>query len=143
MTALAAAYSSLRTLADRFLRLRRWVRVLLVAAVAVVAIPTACAGWFFTAAIHYIYYDRDNLPDIQTLIRFDCPAIGHIYDRNGVPLVELSTEHRIIVQYNGIPSIARDAILAAEDKNFFSHGGVDYSRIPRIFQRVRIGAVLT
>jgi len=143
MTGLAGAYSALRTLPARFLLLRRWVRVVLVTAVAVVAIPAACAGWLFTAAIHYVYFDRDNLPDIQTVIRFDCPAIGHIYDRNGVPLVELSTEHRIVVQYSDIPPIARDAILAAEDKNFFSHGGVDYSRIPRIVEKVRVGAVLT
>jgi hypothetical protein len=37
-------------------------------------------------------------------------------------LAEFSKEHRRIVCYNEIPPIVRDAILAAEDKNFFSHG---------------------
>jgi penicillin-binding protein 1A len=133
----------LQVLAARFQRLRSWTRVLVLAVAAAVAIAVACAGTLLAAGIHYIYFDRDNLPEIQTFVRFDCPAIGHIYDRKGVPLVELSTEHRIIVQYSDIPPIVRDAILAAEDKNFFSHGGVDYSRIPRIFEKVRIGAVLT
>ncbi|MGA3209845.1 MAG: transglycosylase domain-containing protein [Terriglobales bacterium] len=94
-------------------------------------------------ALHYVYLDRSNLPDIGAFVRFEFPAIGHVYDANGQPLIELAKEHRQIVQYGDIPPVVRDAILAAEDKNFFSHNGVDYTRIPRVLSKVRIGALLT
>jgi penicillin-binding protein 1A len=93
--------------------------------------------------LHHIYLDRTNLPDIGPFARFEFPAIGHVYDTNGQPLIELAREHRQIVQYGDIPSIVRNAILAAEDKNFFSHNGVDYSRIPRVLQTIRFGTLAT
>src|SRR4051812_8486753 len=114
-----------------------------------IGVATVAVGIFVTATvllavtIHFIYFDRTNLPDVEAFIRFDSSTVGHIYDRNGTQLAEFSREHRRIVQYNEIPAIVRDAILAAEDKNFFSHGGVDYSRIPRVIQTVRVGTILT
>jgi penicillin-binding protein 1A len=93
--------------------------------------------------VHYIYFDRSGLPDIEPFVRLEFPAVGHVYDFNGQPLIELAREHRHIVQYADIPPIVRNAILAAEDKNFFSHNGVDYSRIPRVLSKVRIGTLLT
>ncbi len=94
-------------------------------------------------ALHYVYFDRTNLPDIEPFARFEFPAIGHLYDTNGQPLIELARERRQIVQYGDIPPIVRNAILAAEEKNFFSHNGVDYSRIPRVLQKVRVRALVT
>jgi len=93
--------------------------------------------------LHHVYLDRTNLPDIGPFARFEFPAIGHVYDINGQPLIELAKEHRQIVQYRDIPPIVRNAILAAEDKNFFSHNGVDYSRLPRVLQTVRFGTLAT
>jgi len=95
------------------------------------------------AGLCHVYFDRTNLPDIEPFARFEFPAIGHVYDTNGQPLIELAKEHRQIVQYEDIPPIVRNAILAAEDKNFFSHNGVDYSRIPRVLSKVRFGTLLT
>ena len=57
-------------------------------------------------------------------------------------LLEVARQYRRITKYEDIPPIVRDAILAAEDKNFFSHSGVDYSIIPRVLGKVRIGALL-
>ena len=93
--------------------------------------------------LHYVYFNRTNLPDIGPFVRYEFPAIGHVYDTNGQPLIELTTEHRQILQYGDIPPIVRNAILAAEDKNFFSHNGVDYSRIPRVLSKVRVGTLVT
>jgi penicillin-binding protein 1A len=95
-----------------------------------------------TTGVVHVYFDRANLPDIGPLTRFEFPSIGHIYDANGQPLIELAREYRQITKYEDIPSVVRDAILATEDRNFFSHGGVDYSRIPRVLGKVRIGALL-
>ncbi len=112
------------------------------------AVGTACFAVISVAlalvlGLDYVYFNRTNLPDIEPFARFEFPAIGHVYDVNGVPLIELAKEHRQIVRYKDIPPVVRDAILAAEDKNFFSHNGVDYSCIPRVLSSVRIGTLVT
>ncbi|MDO8700613.1 MAG: biosynthetic peptidoglycan transglycosylase, partial [Deltaproteobacteria bacterium] len=82
------------------------------------------------------------MPDIEAFARFEFPTIGTVYDANGQPLIELANEYRKITKYEDIPPIVRDAILAAEDKNFFSHSGVDYSVIPRVLGKVRMRALV-
>ena len=94
------------------------------------------------AGFYYIYFDRTNLPDIGPFARFEFPTIGHVYDANDQPLAMVARQYRRITRYENIPPIVRDAILAAEDKNFFSHNGIDYSIIPRVLGKVRIGALL-
>jgi penicillin-binding protein 1A len=91
---------------------------------------------------YHIYLDRTNLPDIGPLAHFEFPTIGHIYDANDQPLAMVARQYRRITTYEDIPPIVRDAILAAEDKNFFSHSGVDYSIIPRVLGKVRIGTLV-
>jgi len=106
-----------------------------------------CTTVFTTAlvivGIHHVYFDRTTLPDIEPFARFEFPAIGTVYDANGQPLIELAREHRRLTKYEDIPRIVRDAIIAAEDKNFFSHSGVNYSVIPRVLAKVRIGTLVT
>ena len=106
------------------LRWKRGIRYLLICTTVITAALVA-------VGFHHVYFDRTNLPDIGPFTRFEFPTIGHIYDANGQPLIEMAREYRQIIQYEDIPPIVRDAILATEDKNFFSHSGVDYSAIPR------------
>jgi penicillin-binding protein 1A len=91
---------------------------------------------------HHIYFDRTDLPDIGPFARFEFPAIGHIYDANDQPLMEMAREYRRNITYENIPPIVRDAILATEDKNFFTHSGIDYSVIPRVLGKIRIGTLV-
>ena len=107
-------------------------------AVRVLACVAVIAAILVTGAIHYIWFDRSDLPDLEAFSRFELPTIGHIYDINGQPLVEMATEYRQITRYEDIPPVVRGAILAAEDKNFFSHSGVDYSGFPRVLYKLRI-----
>ena len=51
---------------------------------------------------YHIYVDRSNLPDLEPFVRFEFPTIGHVYDINGQPLVEMATEHRWIGRYEDI-----------------------------------------
>ena len=92
--------------------------------------------------ITYISYNRTNLPDLDSFIRFEPPTMGHIYDANGHVLIELGRERREIIQYMNIPDVLRQAILSAEDKNFFSHAGVDYSVFPRLLGKTNIHALI-
>src|SRR6202171_3135168 len=90
----------------------------------------------------YISYNRTNLPDLDAFLRFEPPTIGHIYDANGHALIELGRERREIIQYKNIPDVLRQAILSAEDENFFSHAGVDYSVFPRLLGKTNIRALI-
>ena len=102
-----------------------------------IAAATLVAG-----AVYYVYFDRSNLPDLDAFSRFELPTIGHVYDAEGRPLVEMAAEYRQITQYADIPPIVRGAILAAEDKNFFSHNGVDYSGFARVLCKLRLGNLI-
>jgi len=75
---------------------------------------------------HYMLYNRENLPNIESFIKFDAPTIGTIYDNKGQVIVELANEYRIIIRPEGIPLVVKNAILSAEDRNYYSHNGVDW-----------------
>ena len=90
----------------------------------------------------YISYNRTNLPNLDAFIRFEPPTMGHIYDTNGHVLIELGKERREIIQYKDIPDVLRHAILSAEDENFHSHAGVDYSVFPRLLGKTNFHALI-
>jgi len=91
----------------------------------------------------YISYNRTNLPDLEGFLRFEPPTTGHIYDSNGRVLIEVARERREIIQYRDIPDVLRQAILSAEDENFFSHTGVDYSVFPRLLGKTNLHALFS
>jgi penicillin-binding protein 1A len=94
-------------------------------------------------AMIYITYNRTNLPDLDAFLHFAPPTTGHIFDANGHVLIELGRERREVIQYKEIPDILRQAILSAEDENFFSHAGVDYSVFPRLLFKTNFRALLS
>src|SRR5512142_2168655 len=131
--ALEGAFRIRRTRLGRL----RWRRGVLYSAMSTTFITAALVG----AGVQHVYFDRTNLPDIERFARFEFPAIGTVYDVNGQPFIELTRERRRLIKYENIPWIVRDAIIAAEDKNFFSHSGFNYSGIPRVLAKVRMRAL--
>jgi penicillin-binding protein 1A len=103
---------------------------------------TAVSATLAAAVFYHVYLDRKNLPDLEGFTRFEFPTIGGIYDANDQLLKEMASESRQITQYEEIPPIVRDAILAAEDKNFFSHSGVDYTGFARVLCKIRLGNLI-
>jgi penicillin-binding protein 1A len=93
---------------------------------------------FVTFTAVYVNFNRTNLPDLDGFVHFDPPTMGHIYDANGHVLIELGRERRDIVRYNEMPDVVREAILSAEDKNFFSHSAVDYFAFLRVLTKTNI-----
>jgi penicillin-binding protein 1A len=89
----------------------------------------------------YVNFNRTNLPDLDAFIRFEPPMTGHVYDANGHILIELGRERRDVIRYEEIPDVVRDAILSAEDENFFSHSGVDYSVFFRLLAKTNFRAL--
>jgi penicillin-binding protein 1A len=110
---------------------RRRRAVLWAAALVPLAVLVSLAAWL----VHHVYFDRADLPDLQSFIRFEPPTTGEVSDRRGTVLIQLAREYRRVVTYDEVPPILRQAILAAEDKDFFSHSGVDYHALPRVVEK--------
>ena len=110
-----------------------WLAVLLMA-----LLPLVLTTW---GLAHHIYFDRSGVPDLEPFIRFELPTIGKVYDARGTVLVELAREYRQVVSYEEVPPVLRHAILAAEDKNFFAHSGVDYRALPRVLYKAAMSSV--
>jgi penicillin-binding protein 1A len=108
------------------------------AAVGALVCAAMVAATLVAGGIRYIYFDRTDLPDLEAFSRFELPTIGHVYDVDGRPFIEMASEYREITTYEDVPPIVRGAIIAAEDKNFFSHNGVDYSGFARVMCKLRI-----
>ncbi|MGC1484078.1 MAG: transglycosylase domain-containing protein [Candidatus Acidiferrum sp.] len=107
----------------------------------IAAIVTASPVLLAILAVFYINFNRTNLPDLEAFIRFEPPTIGYVYDAHGQVLVELARERRQVIQYRDIPEVVRQAILSAEDENFFSHSGVDYSVFLRVLAKTNPRAI--
>ena len=124
----------IEAIGHRYARLTGWMRsaaprhIVWRAAAALLMVPVVAGA----TLLQHVKYDRADLPDMEPLVRFEPPTIGHLYDARGEVLLELAREYRWVVQYPEIPVTLREAVLAAEDKNFFSHGGVDFGALPRV-----------
>jgi penicillin-binding protein 1A len=89
----------------------------------VCAVLLAIAGCGFIG-ITLWYFGRD-LPDYQQLAHYQPPIMTRVHAGDGRRLAEYATERRIFVPIQAIPKPLINAFLAAEDKNFYSHHGVD------------------
>jgi len=73
----------------------------------------------------------NNLPDYKFLKNYKPSVSSKVYSGEGELVSDFSSEKRIFVPYNAIPVKVVNAFLSAEDKNFFSHPGVDAKGIVR------------
>ena len=70
------------------------------------------------------YFGRD-LPDYQQLAAYQPPIVTRIHAGDGRLMAEYATERRIFVPIGAMPPLVIRAFLAAEDRNFYSHPGID------------------
>ncbi len=87
------------------------------------------------ALVQHVYFDRSELPELAPFILFQPPTTGEVTDAGGNVVIQLAREYRRVVTYDEVPLVVRHAILAAEDKNFLSHSGVDYGALPRVIEK--------
>ena len=102
-------------------------RRIVAAGVAVLA-AGAVAG--LCAAIYAAEVFR-QLPSAAELADYHPPTATRVYAWDGTLIGEFSKVRRIFVPYDQIPPRLAYAFLAAEDHNFFSHGGVDVGGVSR------------
>src|ERR1700738_453345 len=100
-------------------------RVLFVCAV---LLAIAASGF---VGITLWHFGRD-LPDYQQLAHYQPPIMTRVHAGDGRLLAEYATERRgVCVPIQAIPKPVINAFLAAEDKNFYSHHGIDPVSIVR------------
>ncbi|MDC0344660.1 penicillin-binding protein 1A [Alphaproteobacteria bacterium] len=89
---------------------------------------TVCSALFLVAIF---YFFGAGLTDYKQLQNYNPPVITRLYTSNGRPFAEYATEKRLFVPIENIPPIVRNAFMAAEDKNFYHHFGIDLVGILR------------
>jgi penicillin-binding protein 1A len=71
----------------------------------------------------------DDLPRISALDDYTPSTITRVYDASGEWVGEFAVQRRIVIGYDDIAPVLRQAILAAEDDQFFQHFGLSVQRI--------------
>jgi penicillin-binding protein 1A len=94
------------------------------------------------AAAFIMYHTvKASLPKLISVKDYEPLLVSEVYDRNGKKFGELfRNERRTLVPYDKIPKNLVNAFLAAEDDQFFQHGGINYQSILRAtFANLRAG----
>ena len=89
----------------------------------------------FVSIIVILWTYSNKLPDYKFLKNYKPSVSSKLYSGGGELVSDFSSEKRIFVPYKTIPKKVIHAFLSAEDKNFFSHPGVDAKGIIRAVLR--------
>jgi penicillin-binding protein 1A len=81
----------------------------------------AFAGFAFV----YVVRVTEGLPAIEDLAQYEPPVMSRVHAGDGRLIAEYARESRVFVPIETIPHQVVDAFIAAEDKNFYQHGGID------------------
>src|SRR5688572_10463236 len=85
------------------------------------AVATAGLLWHFSK----------DLPDYSQLQDYEPPVVTRIHAADGALVAEYATQRRLYIPIQAVPKMVINAFLAAEDKNFYEHGGLDFPGIAR------------
>ena len=97
----------------------------------ILTIAISCILLSIILVITILWAYSNNLPDYKFLKSYKAPVSSKVYSGNGELVNDFSTEKRIFVPYSAIPDKIINSFLSAEDKNFFSHPGVDAKGVLR------------
>ena len=76
------------------------------------------------------HYSKD-LPDYSQLQDYEPPVMTRVHAADGSLVGEYARERRLYIPIQAVPKLVINAFLAAEDKNFYEHGGLDFTGIAR------------
>ncbi|MGE5158961.1 MAG: penicillin-binding protein 1A [Gemmatimonas sp.] len=78
-----------------------------------------------------IWHFSKDLPDYTQLKVYEPPVMTRVHAADGSLLAEYAKERRLYLPIQAVPKLVINAFLSAEDKNFYEHGGVDYTGMLR------------
>jgi len=99
-------------------------------------------GWLFAlgtmafliaavAVVVIVINVSKDLPDHETLRKYEPPVMTRVHAADGQLVSEFARERRIFLPIQAMPKLLTQAFIAAEDKNFYNHQGLDYQGIAR------------
>jgi penicillin-binding protein 1A len=117
---------------DQSPRWRRWFRRFGIAALFLAAAVAGTTGGVLFAFV-------GDLPQIKELDNYELGTITRVLGRDGALVGEFATERRVVVTYDQIPQVLRNAIVASEDADFFTPRGIDIKAIGAMVVRRVLG----
>lgn len=113
-------------------RLLRWAVRMFVVGVLLGIITLAIGYWYFS----------QGLPDFKKVTDYRPAQVSRILAADGTVLAEFYRERRTVIPRERIPEVLVQAVLAAEDAEFYEHQGLDYSGMLRaLYNSVRAGQI--
>ncbi|MEL7524461.1 MAG: penicillin-binding protein 1A [Pseudomonadota bacterium] len=92
---------------------------------AALALLVAAGVWM------YLQHLDEDLPDYTALKNYEPPVMTRVHAADGSLMAEYATERRMFLPIQAMPDRVKQAFISAEDKNFYSHIGVDPEGIAR------------
>src|SRR5437588_455464 len=80
-----------------------------------------------TAGLLLVY--TTDLPQVNALEAYRPSSITEIYDDHGRVIGSFALQRRVVAAYDDFPPFLRDALVSTEDKDFYSHTGINFFRI--------------
>ncbi len=90
------------------------------------------------AAAGLMWHYSKDLPDYSQLQDYEPPVMTRVHASDGVAGRRIcASERRLYIPIQAVPKLVINAFLAAEDKNFYEHGGLDFGGIVRAGMALR------
>ena len=78
-----------------------------------------------------LWHFSNDLPDYSQLQNYEPPVMTRVHAADGSLLAEYANERRLYLPIQAVPKLVINAFIAAEDKSFYQHPGVDVTGIAR------------
>ena len=85
----------------------------------------------FLFTLSTLWYFSSDLPDYKILANYKPPMSSRVHSGEGQLIAEFALQKRLFIPYDSVPKKIIHSFLSAEDKNFFSHPGIDAKSITR------------
>jgi penicillin-binding protein 1A len=83
------------------------------------------------AALGLLFVYSLDLPEVRALEDFRPNVVTELYADDGQVVGSFALQRRVLLSYEQIPPLLRDAVLVTEDQHFEEHWGID---LPRVLQ---------
>jgi penicillin-binding protein 1A len=84
-----------------------------------------------TAIAGLLWHYSKDLPDYSQLQDYEPAVMTRVHASDGSLLAEYAHERRLYIPIQAVPKLVTNAFVAAEDKNFYEHNGIDFQGIMR------------
>src|SRR5215472_2384295 len=87
------------------------------------------AGSGVLGGLLFVY--SSDLPQVRQLEDYRPDVMTEVFADDGTPIARFAMQHRVMMTYDQIPPLMRNAVISVEDRNFESHWGIDIFRTIR------------